>query len=231
MARSPSHTTRPVAARTQRRGDRRREKLLEAASDLVQGLPLAEVTYAAICSRAKVPPSSAYHFYPDLDAIFRALLETGRAGFDTALMRPLRAAERRTWQNVVECLVDRAARYNRTNPVAARLAIGGQTPPQLKRLDRDADRIRAGLALDVLESLFVVPPLRHKRQVAFVATEIVDAVFTTSMIEEGRLTPAYVTIAKRAVTGFLGSYFGASLPTHAAKVSRPRRSRSAVSRR
>jgi AcrR family transcriptional regulator len=228
MVRPPS--TR-ATARTQRRGDRRRERLLEAAGELVQRQPLSEVTYAAVCARAGVPPSSAYHFYPDMDAIFRALLETGRTGFDAALTRPLPPAQGRTWQAVVECLVDRAARYNRSHPVAARLAIGGQTPPHLKRLDRDADRVRAGLALDVLESLFIMPPLRHKRQVAFVATEIVDTVFTTSMIEEGRLTPAYVTIAKRAVTGFLGSYFGASLPRRTRAVSPPRRSRSAASRR
>jgi len=212
MARRPSRSTGTAAARTQRRGDQRRERLLQAAGELVEQHALADVTYAAICARAGVPPSSAYHFYPDLDAIFRALLETGRAGFDAALTRPLRPAERRSWQSVVECLVDRAARYNRTHPVAARLAIGGQAPPQLKRLDRDADRIRAGLALEVLEALFVVPPLRHKRKVAFVATEIADTVFTASMIEEGRLTGAYVTLAKRAVVGFLGSYFGASLP-------------------
>jgi AcrR family transcriptional regulator len=230
MARLPARPAPSGAARTQRRGDRRRERLLEAAGGLVQRRPLSDVTYAAICARAGVPASSAYHFYPDLDAIFRALLETGRSGFDAALMRPLRSTQRRTWQAVVECLVERAARYNRSHPVAARLAIGGQTPPQLKRLDRDADRVRAGLALEVLESLFEVPPLRHKRQVAFVATEIVDAVFTTSMIEEGRLTPAYVTIAKRAVTGFLGSYFGATLPKRTSKISRPRRLRSAASR-
>jgi AcrR family transcriptional regulator len=231
MARPPSKPARNAAARTQRRGNRRRERLLEAAGQLVQRHPLAEVTYAAICARAGVPPSSAYHFYPDLDSIFRALLETGRSGFDAALMRPLRNVECRTWQDVVECLVGRAARYNRTHPVAARLAIGGEAPPQLKRLDRDADRVRAGLALDVLEALFVVPPIRHKRQVAFVATEIVDAVFTTSMVEEGRLTPAYVTIAKRAVIGFLGSYFGAVLPRRPARVSRLRKSRSGASRR
>jgi len=203
---------RAAAARTQRRGDRRRERLLKAAGELICRQPLPAVTYAAICTRAAVPPSSAYHFYPDLDALFRALLEAGREGFDAALMKPLRASQRRSWQAVVETLVARAARYNRTHPVAARLAIGGHTPPQLKRLDRDADRVRAGLALAALESLFVVPRLRHKRQVAFVATEIVDAVFTTSMIETGRLTPAYVLLAKRAVVGFLGQYFGASLP-------------------
>jgi AcrR family transcriptional regulator len=212
MARRASRPSNAAAARTQRRGDQRRERLLEAAGDLVQRRPLAEVTYAAICARAGVPPSSAYHFYPDLDAVFRALLETGRAGFDAALTRPLRPADRRCWQAVVECLVGRAARYNRSHPVAARLAIGGEAPPQLKRLDRDADRVRAGLALEVLESLFVVPRIRHKQQVAFVATEIVDAVFTTSMIEEGRLTSAYVTLAKHAAVGFLARYFGPSLP-------------------
>jgi len=37
------------------------------------------------------------------------------------------------------------------------------------------------------------------------------------MIEAGRLTPAYVTLAKKAVVGFLGAYFGASLPRRPAK--------------
>lgn len=197
--------------RTQRRGDRRRDRLLVAAAELICAQPLPEVTYAAICTRAGVPASSAYHFYPDLDALFRALLVTGRAGFDAALMRPLRQSQRRTWRTVVECLVERAAHYNRTHPVAAQLAIGGYAPPQLKRLDRDADRVRAGLALATLESLFVVPRIRNKRQVAFVATEIIDAVFTASMIEAGCLTPAYVTLAKRAVVGFLAQYFGTRL--------------------
>jgi len=200
-----------ASARTQRRGDKRRARLLKAAGELICARPLPEVSYAAICSRAGVPPSSAYHFYPDLDALFRALLLSGREGFDAALMRPLRAAQLRTWQTVVETLVFRAAQYNRTHLVAARLAIGGYTPPQLKRLDRDADRVRAGLALATLEELFIVPKLRNKQQVAFVATEIVDTIFTASMIDMGRITPAYVTLAKRAVVGFLAQYFGAEL--------------------
>jgi AcrR family transcriptional regulator len=212
MARRKGPSPAKAPARTQRRGDQRRERLLAAAGELVLGLPLPDVTYAAICARAGVPASSAYHFYPDVEALFRALLEIGRRDFDSAVLRPLRPSQCQRWQSVVECLVDRAAAYNRKHPVAARIAIGGQTPPQLKRVDRDADRVRAGLALEVLESLFVVPPLRHKRKVAFAATEIIDTLFTTSMIEEGRITPTYVRIAKQAVVGFLTQYFGGSLP-------------------
>jgi AcrR family transcriptional regulator len=197
--------------RTQRRGVRRRERLLRAARELIARLPLPDVTYAGVCARAGVPASSAHHFYPDLDAIFRALLEAHRAEMDAALMRPLRARDTRSWQAIVECLVDRAARYNRAHPVGAKLAIGGETPPQIKRIDRDADRRRAGFALRVAEDVFVVPRFADKERIAYVATELVDTVFTASMLESGRLTPAYVKLAKLAAIGFLSQYLGDSL--------------------
>jgi AcrR family transcriptional regulator len=198
--------------RTQRRGVQRRERLLRAARELIARLPLAEVTYAGVCARAGVPASSAHHFYPDLDAVFRALLEAHRADMDAALMRPLKARDTRSWQAIVECLVDRAARYHRAHPVGAKLAIGGETPPQIKRIDRDADRGRAGFALRVAEEVFVVPRFADKTRVAYVATELVDTVFTASMLETGRLTPAYVKLAKLAAIGFLSQYLGTSLP-------------------
>ena len=51
--------------------------------------------------------------------------------------------------------------------------------------------------------------------VAYVATEIVDTVFTASMLETGRLTPHYIRLAKVATIGFLTHYFGAKLPRRA----------------
>lgn len=202
----------PAAQRTQLRGDLRRERLLRAAGELVIQRPLGAVTYAAVCARARVPTGSSYHFYPDLDAIYRALVERDRAGMDAALMRPLNAAQRSTWQAVVGCLVERAARYNRAHPVAAKLVLGGQAPPDLKRMDRESDRVRSGLALQVLEQLFVVPHIPRKRRVAFLATEIVDTVFTVSMTESGRLGASYVRLAKSAAIGFLAQFFGDRLP-------------------
>jgi len=198
--------------RTQRRGVERRERLLRAARELIARHPLSSVTYAAVCARAGVPASSAHHFYPDLDAIFRALLDAHRMEMDATLMRPLKARDTRNWQAIVECMVDRAARYHRTHPVGAKLAIGGETPPQIKRIDRDADRERAGFALRIAEDLFVVPRFVDKERVAYIAAELVDTVFTASMLETGRLTPAYVTLAKLAAIGFLGHYLGSNLP-------------------
>lgn len=140
-------------------------------------------------------------------------------------MRPLKARDTRSWQSIVECLVDRAARYHRAHPVGARLAIGGETPPQIKRIDRDADRDRAGFALRIAEELFIVPRFADKERVAYVATELVDTAFTTSMLEHGRVTPAYVGLAKLAAIGFLSHYLGAELPRR--PLVRPGRRRNA----
>jgi hypothetical protein len=134
---------------------------------------------------------------------------------DAALMRPLPARDTRSWQAIVECLIDRAARHHRSHPVGARLAIGGETPHQIKRMDRDADRDRAGFALRLTEQLFVVPRFPGKARIAYLATELVDTAFTASMLESGRLTPAYVRLAKQAAVGLLSQHLGSRLPRRA----------------
>ncbi len=212
MARVRTPKAAPRLRRTQRRGDRRREALLSAARSLIAEHALSRVTFAAVCARAGVPSSSAQHFYPDMESIYRTLIEQHRVTMDATLMRPLQPRERRTWQSIVECLIDRAANHHRRHPVGAKLAIGGETPHQIKRMDRDADRARAGFALRLAEQLFVVPPFTGKERVAYVATEIVDTAFTASMLEYGRLTPAYVRLAKLAATGFLTHFLGQALP-------------------
>jgi hypothetical protein len=57
-----------------------------------------------------------------------------------------------------------------------------------------------------------VPRFTDKERVAYLAAELVDAAFTASMLEHGRLTPAFVKFAKLAAIGFLSHYLGTSLP-------------------
>jgi len=204
LPRAPRHT--------QRRGDSRRRDLLQAAGELILRHPLRDLTYAGVCKRAGVPVGSAHHFYPDLDAIYLALLEEHRAAKDEALFKPIPARLRHSWQAVIGCLVDRAVRYHRAHPVVTKLAIGGETPPNIKLWDRQADRARAALSMQVLGQLFVLPDGIEVAHAAFVTTEIVDTVLMLSMIEHGRLTPLHVRLAKAAAIGFLMMHLGPTLP-------------------
>lgn len=197
---------------TQRRGDSRRRALLRAAGEMIVRHPLRDLTYAGVCKRAGVPVGSAHHFYPDLDAIYLALLEEHRSAKDAALFKPIPARLRGSWQAVIGCLVDRAVRYHRANPVVTKLAIGGETPPNIKLWDRQADRARSALSMRVLGELFVLPPGIEPARAAYVTTEIVDTVLMLSMIEHGRLSAAHVKLAKAAAIGFLTMQLGPTLP-------------------
>ncbi len=208
----------PSPARpTQRRGDERRERLLRAAQALLQTKDFQDITFVAVCKRAGIPHGSARYFYPDLPALLRGLLADLGARHDQWLARPLPGRTTRSWRLLVNCLIDRSARYQRQNPVLAKLTISGFTPPELKRLDRDADFARARFLIQQLDEFFVLPGHRDHLRVAYFAIEVVDTAFMLSMREYGRLTSWWIQQAKQAATTVLAQHFGQDLPR------RPRR--------
>src|SRR6266481_4060489 len=129
-----------AATRSRTKGDARRESILDAAASLLEGALLEDLTYRAVCGRARVPESSAYHFFPDLPAIYRALLTRLGKRHDEYCFRDLAPAERKTWKAVVETTMARSAAFQRRNPVFAKLTISGKVPFDLKQFDRTADR-------------------------------------------------------------------------------------------
>jgi len=201
----------PSARSTQRRGDERRQRLLDAAQALLQARDFRDLTFVAVCARAGIPHGSARHFYPDLEALLRGLLAELGARHDAWLARPLPARVTGSWRLLVECLIDRSAHYQRRNPVLAKLTIGGYTPPELKRLDRDADFDRARFLIRRLDEWFVLPRHRDNLRIAYYAIEAVDTAFMLSMREYRRLTPWWTRQAKQTAIAVLASHFGKDL--------------------
>lgn len=208
---TPRPSSRATASGS-RRGELRREQLCAAATRLLERLDLPDVSYVAVCKEAGIPTGSAHHFYPDLDAIFRALVARLGAEHDREFYRPLRPAECASWQHIFRCLVRRSAAFSGKHPVFAKLLLGGHTPPDLKRIDREADRSRGSHFLALLEQHFVVPRIADPERVVYLATEIVDLAFMLSMAEAGRITPAWQAHAMAAAEAFMTRHLGESLP-------------------
>ncbi|MFI1914189.1 TetR/AcrR family transcriptional regulator [Nocardia sp. NPDC020380] len=70
---------------TDERREQRRQRLLDAALDIVGTQGLAALTVRGVCEQAKVGPRFFYESFPDLDALATTLLdEVQRAALDAA---------------------------------------------------------------------------------------------------------------------------------------------------
>ena len=122
--------------RTQKRGEERRQRLLDSAASLLARREIAEISLEDIARNADIPVTSAYHFYPDKHRLLTALAARYGEAFEQIVVKPLPAAQIGRWEDVIERLIDRAVRYYRDNPAARKLLIDGKSPSDIKLADR-----------------------------------------------------------------------------------------------
>jgi hypothetical protein len=115
-------------------------------------------------------------------------------------------SRRKSWQAFAEYLVDVGAKVYAENPPARQLLIGGKTPPEVKQADRLNDRAVGNVMYEVFSEYFELPETDEMRKAFFYFIEITDLIFTLSVIEHGEITAEMLAEAKRAGTGYLGTY-------------------------
>jgi AcrR family transcriptional regulator len=197
---------RKAPSATRKRGRERRKLLLKAAYELLCVRPVEDVSFRDIADKAGVPEGSAYHFFANRFDVFSALAEELSDQFIEAHRRKVPPSRRRSWQALAEHLVDVGAKVYAKNPPARQLLIGGKTPPEVKQADRINDRAVGNIMHEVFAEYFEMPQSDEMRNAFYYFIEITDLLFTLSVIEHGKITPAMLAEAKRAGIGYLGSY-------------------------
>lgn len=191
---------------TRQRGRERRKLLLQAAYDLLCERPVEDVSFRDIADAAGVPEGSAYHFFANRFDVFSALAKQLSDEFIAAHRRRIPPARCTTWRSLADHLVDVGARVYAKNPPARQLLIGGKTPPEVKQADRINDRAVGSVMYEIFAQHFELPDTAAMRGAFYYFIEITDLLFTLSVIEHGEITPAMLAEAKRAGTGYLGTY-------------------------
>jgi AcrR family transcriptional regulator len=208
--------------RTQKRGEERRQRLLDSAASLLARREIAGISLEEIARNADIPVTSAYHFYADKHRLLAALAARYGEAFEQIVMKPLPAAQIRRWQDVVERLIDRAVRYYKENPAARKLLIDGKSPSDIKLADRLHDRKIGTLLAAAIERHFVLPDFAERADVFYHAVEIVDVLLQVSVIRHGRITPAMVRHVKVACLAYLREFLD-PLPATFSAVAAARR--------
>jgi len=180
---------RKAPSATRKRGRERRKLLLKATYDLLCVRPVEDISFRDIADEAGVPEGSAYHFFANRFDVFSALAEELSDQFIEAHRRKPPPSRRKSWQALAEHLVDVGAKNKKKNPP-----------------DRLNDRAVGNVMYEVFAEHFELPETDEMRKAFFYFIEITDLIFTLSVIEHGEITAAMLAEAKRAGTGYLGTY-------------------------
>jgi AcrR family transcriptional regulator len=193
-------------------GIARRKRLLEAARGLLGTCDLDEISLADVARAARIPKSSAYHYYDDIMNLYVQLSGVFADEMLANTRRPLKGVAPRRWTDVVAALVRRGARYFDEHRAARQLLISPKTPPALKLRDRQSDQRIARRFEEQIERCFVLPERKDRTALFFRAIEIADLMFSLSVLEHGAITPHMTEEAVGAVSAYLRTHFPALLP-------------------
>ena len=192
--------------KTRAPGRKRRQQLLDAAYDLLCENEIEDISFRDIAKRAGIPEGSAYHFFANRFDLFAELAGVLSEKFSRAHERSVPASRRKTRRELIEHLVDVGARIYAKTPPARQLLIGGKTPFEVKQADRENDRDVADAMRKSCARYFDIPDTDEVRDAFYYFIEITDLMFTLSIVEHGKITPAMLKEAKRAGVAYLESY-------------------------
>jgi AcrR family transcriptional regulator len=194
---------------TSKQGRTRRATLLASALELLREKAPEEITLAMVCERAEIPRPSAYHFFPNIEAIFLGIrMLHGEMLIEQAT--DLESERFKNWQAYIERFIDVAVDVTKSETAFPRLVYGyGAMLSGARELGQDIDTRMARVSLDGLHQHFGIEPFDREEEIASIGLAIGDSVLRFSYRKHADLIEPLVQEAKRAVVAYLGTYLKA----------------------
>ncbi|EOQ87126.1 transcriptional regulator, TetR family [Leptospira yanagawae serovar Saopaulo str. Sao Paulo = ATCC 700523] len=203
---SPDLASRPFKF-TSKQGRNRRAQLLSIAFELLREKNPEEISFADICKKAKIPRPSAYHFFPNVEAIFHGIRLLHSEGVVEKLIA-LKNETFQTWKEYIEKSIDVAVEVTNSEIAFPRLIYGYRmSNPEMRLVGQELDAKLANLTKEGLVQKFQLDNLDTLDQVFGVAISIADSLLKLSYRTYGDFTPWMVAEAKKATISYLLNYF------------------------
>jgi len=191
----------------QQRSARRVERMLDAASDLLNEHGYEALTTTAIAKRAGVAVGSLYQFFPDKRAVVQALTQRNLERFMAEVSMRLPGGDRQHWWDLVDALLDIYLRMHREVPGFARVHFGDVVDRRLLDERRDNNMVLADSLAELVAEKLDLTPGEITLPIT-VAVEAADALLNLAFTREPHGDSAIVDETKSLLKGYLASRFG-----------------------
>jgi AcrR family transcriptional regulator len=190
----------------QKRSQARVTALLDAADHLLVERDLADIGLYDVANLAKVPPTSAYHFFPTKESVFLALAERYLQKMHAKLEEPIDPSLIEQWPELIAARYQRVVDYFNDNLPARKLFMGTAIGSDVKKLDFDDMKTLSEWMYHSLNVYFEMPYLREPAFKFTVLFGIYDGIWATSYARHGHITREYAREGLRAGLAYLSTF-------------------------
>ncbi|MBE0443377.1 MAG: TetR/AcrR family transcriptional regulator [Psychrobacter sp.] len=197
---------------TSQQGRARRQKLLAGAKKLSETLPINDITLAAVCEEAGIPRASAYHFFPNIEAIFLALRFLNAIEI-LEIVETVDIGNYDRWQGYLTALIDQCVTIFHNDETKAKLIYDTNTPDfEGDSFGEDINYQIIDLVYKRLSERYEMPGFHDIQDTLLIAYSIINSIFTLSYRRHQKITDEYIQEANIAFIAYLRCYLPEKLP-------------------
>lgn len=197
---------------TSQQGRARRQKLLMGAKKLSETHPINDITLAAVCEEAGIPRASAYHFFPNIEAIFLALRFLNAIEI-LEVLATVETVGYDRWQGYLNALIERCVHIFHEDQTKAKLIYDTNTPDfEGDGFGEEIDHQIVQLVYKRLSERYEMPKFEDIEDILLVTFSIINGVFTLSYRRHESITDNYLQEANTASIAYLRCYLPEKLP-------------------
>lgn len=197
---------------TSQQGRARRQKLLMGAKKLSETKAINDISLADVCEEAGIPRASAYHFFPNVEAIFLALRFLNAIEI-LEVLDTVETADCDRWQGYLTALIECCVSIFHTDQTKAKLIYDTNTPDfEGDSFGEDIDHQIVKLVHKRLAERYEMPRYEDIQDTLLITLSIINGVFTLSYRQHERITDNYLQEALTASIAYLRCYLPEKLP-------------------
>ncbi len=197
---------------TSQQGRVRRQKLLMGAKKLSETRSINDISLADVCEEAGIPRASAYHFFPNIEAIFLALRFLNAIEI-LEILTTVETVDYDRWQGYLTALIQRCVSIFHDDQTKAKLIYDTNTPDfEGDSFGEDMDHQIVELVYKRLSERYEMPKFEDIQDTLLVTYSIINGIFTLSYRRHERITDNYLQEATTASIAYLRCYLPEKLP-------------------
>ncbi|WP_201574294.1 TetR/AcrR family transcriptional regulator [Psychrobacter sp. H8-1] len=197
---------------TSQQGRARRQKLLMGAKKLSETKAINDITLADVCEEAGIPRASAYHFFPNIEAIFLALRFLNAIEI-LEILATVEIEDYDRWQGYLTAIIERSVGIFYDDSTKAKLIYDTNTPDfEGDSFGEDIDLQIVELVYERLTQRYELPNFGDVKDMLMVTFSIINGIFTLSYRRYEEITDKYLQEATIAAIAYLRCYLPENLP-------------------